>query len=89
MFIKKYQELINSEVRLNNDIKILMIYGTLKEERAYFLYEQTYEYLKPLYKKLYLHKFDGDSSGAAHHAFVTAHDKMVEELKTAIKSILK
>ena len=89
MFIKKYQKLIDSEIKLNNDIKILMVYGTLKEEQAYFLYEQTYEYLKPLYNNLYIHKFDGDNSGAANHALVTAHDRMAEELKTVIKSILK
>ena len=31
MFIKRYQGLIDSEIKLNSDIKILMIYGTLNK----------------------------------------------------------
>ena len=89
VFIEKYQEVIDSEVMLNNEIKILMIYGTLKEEQAYYLCEQTYEYLKPLYNNLYIHKFDGDNTAASNHAFVTAHNRMAEELKAVIRSILK
>ena len=89
MFIKKYQSLIDSEIKLNKDVKILMVYGTLKEKQAYSLIEETYNYLKPLYKNLYIHKFNGDNTGAANHAYVTAHDKMTEELKTVIKQILK
>ena len=89
MFIKKYQSLIDREIKLNSEVKILMIYGTLKEKQAYSLIEETYATLKPLYKNLYIHKFDGDNSGAANHAFVTAHDKMAEELKAVIKDILK
>ena len=89
MFIKKYQELIDTEIKLNSDIKILMIYGTLKEQQAYYLIEQAYESLKQLYKNLYIHKFDGDNTAASNHAFVTAHDRMAEELKEVLKSLLK
>ena len=89
MFIKKYQELIDTEIKLNSDIKILMIYGTLKEQQAYYLVEQAYESLKQLYKNLYIHKFDGDNTAASNHAFVTAHDRMAEELKEVLKSLLK
>lgn len=89
MFIKRYQGLIDSEIKLNSDIKILMIYGTLKEQQAYYLVEQAYESLKPLYKNLYIHKFDGDNTAASNHAFITAHDRMAEELKAVLKSLLK
>ena len=88
-FIKKYQLLIDSEIHLNNDIKVLMVYGTLKEKQAYYLIEKTYEFLKPLYKNLYIHKFDGDNTGASNHAFASAHDCMTEELKDVIKAIIK
>lgn len=89
MFIKKFKGLIDSEVALNEGIKILMIYGTLKENAAYYIFEETYNCLKPLYKNLYIHRFNGDNSGASNHAYVTAHDRMAEELKMVIKSILK
>lgn len=88
MFIKKFKGLIDSEVALNEGIKILMIYGTLKENVAYYIFEETYNCLKPLYKNLYIHRFNGDNSGASNHAYVTAHDRMAEELKKVIKSIL-
>ena len=88
MFIKKFKGLIDSEVALNEGIKILMIYGTLKETVAYYIFEETYNCLKPLYKNLYIHRFNGDNSGASNHAYVTAHDRMAEELKMVIKSIL-
>ena len=88
-FIKQYQALIDYELRNNKDLKVLMIYGTLKEENAYYLYEETYDYLKPLYKNLYIHKFDGDNTAISNHAYVTAHERMSEELKAVIKEILK
>ena len=88
-FIKKYQSLIEEQIKLNPDIKILMIYGTLIEENAYYLYEQTYQELKPLYKNLYIHKFSGDNTAISNHAYVTAHEAMSEELKTVLKTILK
>ena len=88
-FINEYQKLIDTEIKLNKDLKILMVYGTLKEETAYYLYEETYNKLKPLYKNLYIHKFDGDNTAISNHAFVTAHKRMAEELKTVIKSIIK
>ena len=87
-FKRQYQALIDSQIKDNKDLKILMIYGTLKEENAYYLYEETYEYLKPLYKNLYIHKFNGDNSAISNHAYVTAHERMKEELKTVIKEIL-
>ena len=89
MFIEKYKSLIDSEIKRNKDIKILMIYGTLKEEQAYSLVEETYDALKPLYKNLYIHKFNGDNTGAANHAYITAHERMAEELKTVLKELLK
>ncbi|MBQ6730769.1 MAG: hypothetical protein IJR08_02555 [Bacilli bacterium] len=88
-FISKYQQLIDEEARLNKDLKILMVYGTLKEETAYYLYEKAYEYLKPIYKNLYIHKFDGDNTAISNHAYVTAHETMSEELKNVIKTILQ
>lgn len=87
-FKRQYQALIDSQIKDNKDLKILMIYGTLKEENAYYLYEETYEYLKPLYKYLYIHKFNGDNSAISNHAYVTAHERMKEELKKVIKEIL-
>lgn len=87
-FIKAYQKLIDFEVRKNKDIKILMVYGTLKEENVYSLIEKTYKCLKPLYKNLYIHKFKGDNSAISNHAYVDAHDSMAEQLKSVIKEIL-
>lgn len=88
-FISAYQKLIDTEIKLNKDLKILMMYGTLKEETAYYLYEETYKKLKPIYKSLYIHKFNGDNTAISNHAYVTAHKRMSEELKTVIKDILK
>ena len=87
-FKRQYQALIDSQIKDNKELKILMVYGTLKEENAYYLYEETYEYLKPLYKYLYIHKFNGDNSAISNHAYVSAHERMKEELKTVIKEIL-
>ena len=64
-----------------------MVYGTLKEETAYYLNEEVYKELKPLYKNLYIHKFNGDNTAISHHAYVDQHDLMAEELKQVIKSI--
>ena len=88
-FEEAYQSLIDSQFKLNKDLKVLMIYGTLNEKDAYYLYEETYKYLKQMYKNLYIHKFNGDSSAISNHAFVTAHDEMAKELKSVISGILK
>ena len=88
-FKEKYRLLIDSQMKLNKDLKVLMIYGTLNESSAYYLYEKTYKNLKPMYKNLYIHKFNGDSSAISNHAYVTAHNAMAEELKSVIKEILK
>ena len=61
-FKEAYQSLIDSQIKLNKDLKVLMVYGTLNEKDAYYLYEETYKCLKPMYKNLYIHKFNGDSS---------------------------
>lgn len=86
-YIDNYKKLIDSQIRYNKDLKILMVYGTLNEKDAYYLNEETYKCLKPLYKNLYIHKFAGDSSAISNHAYVTAHKLMAEELKTVIKSL--
>ena len=88
-FKEKYKQLIDSQIALNKDLKVLMIYGTLNEKDAYYLYEETYEYLKPMYKNLYIYKFKGDSSAISNHAYVSAHNEMAEELKAVINSIIK
>ena len=77
------------EIKLNPNLKILLVYGTLKEEVAYYLYEKAYEQLKPIYKNLYIHKFNGNNTAISNHAYVTAHEKMSEELKNVIKTILQ
>ena len=87
--INSYQKLIDMEIKLNPNLKILLVYGTLKEEVAYYLYEKAYEQLKPIYKYLYIHKFNGDNTAISNHAYVTAHEKMSEELKNVIKTILQ
>ena len=87
-FKENYKKLIESELKKNKDLKILMIYGTLNEKDVYYLIEGTYEYLKPLFENLYIHKFNGDSSAISNHAFVDSHDLMSEELKNVIKEIL-
>ena len=87
IFKQKYKELIDSELNKNKDLKILIVYGTLNEKQAYYLYEETFDYLKKFYPNLYIHKFNGDSSAISNHAFVDAHDHMAEELKQVIKSL--
>lgn len=87
-FKAKYKALIDRELSVNPDIKILMVYGTLNEADVYYLIEETYKYLKPFYKNLYIHKFHGDNTAISNHAYVDAHDLMAEELKTVIKEIL-
>ena len=87
-FKKAYKKLIDFELNKNPDLKILMVYGTLKEENVYYLIEETYEYLKLFYRNLFIHKFNGDNTAISNHAYVDAHDNMAEELKAVIKSIL-
>ena len=88
-FINSYKELIDSEINKNKDLKILMVYGTLKEEEVYPLIVATYEYLKPFYKNLFIHKFDGDNSGISNHAYVDKHEEMAKELKQVILDIIQ
>lgn len=87
-YIAKYKQLLDKETSINPDIKILMVYGTLNEVGAYFVSEETYKALKPLYKNLYIHKFKGDNTAISNHAYVDAHDFMAEELKAVIKDLL-
>ena len=88
-YIDKYKTLIDKNIAINKDIKVLMVYGTLNEKAAYYLNEETYKCLKPLYKNLYIYKFNGDNSAISNHAYVTAHKQMAEELKAVINDILK
>ena len=85
---EKYKKLIDSQTKLNKDIKILMIYGSLNEEHAYYLIDKTYQCLEPFYPNLFIHKLHGDNTGISNHAYVTAHEKMAEELKAVIKELL-
>ena len=87
VFVNKYQALIDSQIKLNKDLKILMVYGTLTEENAYYLNEEVYKRLKPKYPHLFIHKFHGDNSAIAHHAYVAAHDALCEELKEVIEAL--
>lgn len=86
-YITKYKQLIDKQIANNPNVKILMIYGTLNEENAYYVSEETYKRLKPLYKNLSIHKFKGDNSGISNHAYVTAHKDMAEQLKAVIKDL--
>lgn len=85
---QKYKNLIDSQMSLNSALKVLMVYGTLNEENAYYLYEETYSWLKTFYKNIYIHKFSGDSSAVSNHAHIDAHNRMTEELKKVISEIL-
>ena len=87
-YIAKYKQLLDKEIAINPDIKILMVYGTLNEIDAYYVSEETYKCLKPLYKNLYIHKFKGDNSAISNHAYVSAHEKIAEELKGVLKKLL-
>lgn len=87
-FERKYEAIIFAHILKNPYLKVLMIYGTLLEESAYYLYEQTYNYLKVLFKDIYIHKFSGDKSAIENHAYVDAHEQMKEELKNVINEIL-
>lgn len=88
-FIKQYDYLIKHELKKNKDLKTLMIYGTLKEEQAYYLVEQTYVSLKVKYPNLFLVKFNGDNSAISNHAYITQHEIMSEELKKIIIELLR
>ena len=87
-FISKYKELISMHVKENKDLKILMVYGTLKEQDVYWLIEKTYSALKPQFPNLFIHKFNGDNTAISNHAYVKAHDLMADELKNVIKEIM-
>lgn len=87
-FIVKYKSLIDESIHNNKEIKILMVYGTLNEQNAYWLIEKTYEVLKPQYQNLFIHKFNGDNTAISNHAYVDAHDLMAEELKKVIAKIM-
>lgn len=87
-FIQKYKAIIDAYIEVNPNTKILMIGGTLKEENVYYLYEKTFNYLKPLYKNLYLHIFNGDNSAISNHAYVRAHKQMSAKLITVIRDLL-
>lgn len=87
-FVEKYKALIDSQINDNKDLKILMVYGTLLEENAYYLNEEVYKRLKPLYPNLFIHKFHGDNTAISNHAYVDTHSVMSEELKEVIKEIL-
>lgn len=88
-FINKYRLLIDSELSKNPDMPVLMIYGTLNEVDAYYLVEQSYAALKPLYPNLFIKKFNGDNSAISNHAYVDAHASLSEQLKQEISTILK
>ena len=88
IFKNTYKSLIDSEIKKNPNLKILMVYGTLKEKDVYPMIEATHEYLKPYYKNLFIHKFDGDNSGLSNHAYVDKHDDMAKELKDVINQIM-
>ena len=88
IFKQKYKALIEAYLQLNPNTKILMVGGTLKEQTVYYLYEETYYYLKAFYKNLTLHMFNGDNSAISNHAYVAAHERMKDELKAVIKEIL-
>ena len=87
-FISKYKELMSMHSKENKDLKILMVYGTLKEQDVYWLIEKTYSVLKPQFPNLFIHKFNGDNTAISNHAYVKAHDSMAEELKKVIKEIM-
>ena len=87
-FISNYKELIEMHVKENKGLKILMVYGTLKEQDVYWLIEKTYNELKPLFPNLFIHKFNGDNTAISNHAYVKAHDSMAVELKKVIKEII-
>ena len=87
-FKEAYKSLIEQELKCHKNLKILMIYGTLKEENVYYLIEETYQELKPLYQNLFIHKFNGDNSAISNHAYVNKHDEMSQELTAVIKQIM-
>ena len=87
-FIQKYKAIIDAYIEVNPNTKILMIGGTLKEENVYYLYKKTFNYLKTLYKNLYLHIFNGDNSAISNHAYVSAHKQMSAKLITVIRDLL-
>ena len=87
-FITSYKKIIEDEKKLNNDLPVLMIYGSLKEENVYPLIEKTYEEISKILSNICLVKLDGDNSAISNHSFVEFHPKMSSQLTNKIKDIL-
>lgn len=87
-FVNDYISLIRYERSVNQNLKVLMVYGTLKEEKVYYLIEKSFKEISNQFPKVFLHKFNGDNSAIANHAYVETHKKMSEELKKIVKEVL-
>lgn len=88
-YFQAYEKLILQERNDNQNLPVLMVYGTLNESECYELNEYTFNKLKEKYNFIYLHKFNGNASAISNHAYITAHKKMKKELEICIKRILK
>ena len=83
-----YANLIENERKLNKELPILMLYGSLKEENVYPLIEETYKYVCSITTGIYLLKLPGDNSAISNHSYISYHKKMSNCLKEKIFKIL-
>lgn len=88
-FILRYKKIIEDERKVNKDLPVIMIYGSLKEENVYYLIEKTYKELSKILSKICLVKLDGDNSAISNHSYVKYHKKMAQNLAIKIKEILQ
>ena len=86
-FIESYRKFIEKERKINKDIPVLMVYGSLKEESVYPLIEKTYNELSKIFDKLYIVKLPGNNDGIDFHCYVSHHKEIAEVLTKKIMSI--
>ena len=89
IFINSYKKILLKEYQKTTNLPVIMVYGSLIERHVYELVEKTYQELSKEFKNIHLLKLSGDNTAISNHSFVTAHEKMVEELKKTIIEVLQ
>lgn len=88
-YFTAFEKLILEERKDNKNLPVLLLYGTLNEVECYELNEYVFNKLKNKYQFIYCHKFSGDSSAIANHAYISAHKLMKIELENEVSKIVK
>ena len=88
-FIDSFAKLIEKERKNNKDFPVLIVYGSLKEEQAYWLIEKTFDELTKKMTNIYIVKLPGDNTGLSNHSYVSYHENMAKVLEEKIVSIIR